>query len=383
LKIIKAGQMVFSYPIGVATDIVGRKPILLIGLLGSCVFTAGLLRLIAQLSLKKIQINQSAFGFAPTFPLALVFRTICGSLNGIVSVTKTTLSEITDSTNQGRAFAIMGLFRAIGIIVGPAVGGFLAQVSDKVHIFFKTPYLLNNFLFISILFIYLKYPSLFPRGSLFDVFPFALPCIVGATISGLGFLACWFCLEETKIFPSSSSSYFSASSPSSSSGQSKDHSASSSSPFLPGPALPFPPHPCESQQQQEQSSSSSGLYRERSQETLHLLSSARRVNSYESFDNLSEVRSPYSDRGTLRPESPVDFNEDDDDNEDVAEEGKRCKSKKKSAKTMSVLEILSDVKIGLSIFLYAFISGLYIQYVSLSPSFAFPLFPHVVFIIFY
>ncbi|KAI9324081.1 major facilitator superfamily domain-containing protein [Zopfochytrium polystomum] len=150
------GQMIFSYPIGLAADIVGRKPALLIGLMGSCVFTF-------------------LFGFAPGFYWALVFRFICGSLNGIVSITKTTLSEITDSTNQGMAFSILGLARAVGLVVGPAVGGFLSQPAKK-------------------------YPIFFPPGSIFDSYPYALPCLFGSAVSGLGFLASVFILEETMKF---------------------------------------------------------------------------------------------------------------------------------------------------------------------------------------
>ncbi|KAI8854161.1 hypothetical protein BC829DRAFT_219064, partial [Chytridium lagenaria] len=63
------------------------------------------------------------FGFSPNFATALLLRFLCGSLNGIVSITKTTLSEITDQTNQGQAFGVLGVARAIGLVVGPAVGG--------------------------------------------------------------------------------------------------------------------------------------------------------------------------------------------------------------------------------------------------------------------
>ncbi|KAJ1561843.1 hypothetical protein HK405_002557 [Cladochytrium tenue] len=140
------GQMLFSYPVGMAADVIGRKPALLIGLLGSCIFTF-------------------LFGFSSSFYEALVYRIICGSLNGIVSITKTTLSEITDSSNQGLAFSILGLARAVGLVVGPS------------------------------------YPGIFPPGSLFDRYAYALPCIVGAAVSGTGFLASIFVLEETKKFP--------------------------------------------------------------------------------------------------------------------------------------------------------------------------------------
>ncbi|KAJ3207582.1 hypothetical protein HDU67_007373 [Dinochytrium kinnereticum] len=153
------GQMIFSYPWGIAADVWGRKPSLLIGLLGSCICTI-------------------LFGFSPNFGTALFLRFLCGSLNGIVSITKTTLSEITDQTNQGKAFGVLGVARAVGLVVGPAVGGLLSQVDEK-------------------------YPETFPPGSLFARFPYAIPCLIGGIISGIGFVASVFILEETRKWPTS------------------------------------------------------------------------------------------------------------------------------------------------------------------------------------
>ncbi|KAJ1555812.1 hypothetical protein HK405_012558 [Cladochytrium tenue] len=148
------GQMLCSYPIGLAADAFGRKPTLLAGLAGSCLFTL-------------------LFGFSGSFAQALAFRALGGCLNGVASITKTTLSEITDSSNQGLAFSILGLCNAVGLVVGPSVGGFLSQPSKK-------------------------YPSLFPPGSLFDRYAYALPCIIGAAVSAAGFLASAFIVQETK-----------------------------------------------------------------------------------------------------------------------------------------------------------------------------------------
>lgn len=65
-----------------------------------------------------------AFGFSPSYRIALCLRLICGSINGIIGVTKSYLSEITDETNQAQGFALIGLNRALGLIVGPVVGVF-------------------------------------------------------------------------------------------------------------------------------------------------------------------------------------------------------------------------------------------------------------------
>ncbi|KAJ3077699.1 hypothetical protein HK102_005028, partial [Quaeritorhiza haematococci] len=51
----------------------------------------------------------------------MLIRFTCGAVNGIVGVTKSYLSEITDETNQGKGFSLLGLNRALGLIAGPAV----------------------------------------------------------------------------------------------------------------------------------------------------------------------------------------------------------------------------------------------------------------------
>ena len=58
------------------------------------------------------------------------------------------------------------------MVLGPIVGGFLCLPAQK-------------------------YPFLFPKGSLFDVYPYALPCVIGFLIAITGVGVGWFVLEET------------------------------------------------------------------------------------------------------------------------------------------------------------------------------------------
>lgn len=57
--------------------------------------------------------------------MAILFRSLYGLANGNIGVYKTYLGEITDSTNQAHAFAFIGLTFGLGIMIGPAMGGFL------------------------------------------------------------------------------------------------------------------------------------------------------------------------------------------------------------------------------------------------------------------
>lgn len=93
------------------SDRIGRKPVLLIGLLGSF-------------------LSVNAFGFAKTFPQMVLARSIAGLMNGNIAILKSVLAEITDETNQARAFSLIPLCFAVGSIVGNALGGWLVDVGE-------------------------------------------------------------------------------------------------------------------------------------------------------------------------------------------------------------------------------------------------------------
>ena len=62
-------------------------------------------------------------------------------------------------------------------ILGPTAGGFLSYPADK-------------------------FPSLVPAGSLLDVHPFLLPCLVSASVNVMGLVVGWILLKETLPNPS-------------------------------------------------------------------------------------------------------------------------------------------------------------------------------------
>ena len=88
---------------------VGRKRVLLIGLLGTCVSCVG-------------------FGFSRSFVQAALFRIMGGALNGNVGVMRTMISEIIrEKRFQSRAFLLLPMCFNIGVIVGPVLGGLLSE----------------------------------------------------------------------------------------------------------------------------------------------------------------------------------------------------------------------------------------------------------------
>jgi MFS family permease len=141
----------------------GRKRVILIGLLGTAVGSLG-------------------FGFSKSFAAAVFWRCLGGVLNGNIGVMRTMISEIVrEKKFQSRAFLLMPMCFNIGVIIGPLLGGWLA---DPVG----------------------SYPGVFgPGGSIGGEkgvgwlmrFPYALPNVINACFvfgSAMGIL---FGLEET------------------------------------------------------------------------------------------------------------------------------------------------------------------------------------------
>ncbi|KAI1536852.1 UhpC Sugar phosphate permease [Pyrenophora tritici-repentis] len=87
----------------------GRKRSIYLGLLGTMLSIIG-------------------FGFSHSFAMAVTFRCLGGILNGNVGVMRTMISEIIKEKKfQSRAFLILPMIFNIGVIVGPVLGGVLAD----------------------------------------------------------------------------------------------------------------------------------------------------------------------------------------------------------------------------------------------------------------
>ncbi|KAL8802612.1 MAG: hypothetical protein Q9182_003703 [Xanthomendoza sp. 2 TL-2023] len=139
---------------GRLSDRIGRKPVLMAGLIGTL-------------------LSMLVFGFASSLPIALLARALGGALNGNIAVLQTTVAEIvTEREHQPSAYAIMPFVWSLGSILGPLIGGALAEPCKN-------------------------YPSLFAQQKLFEKYPFLLPNIVCASVLVIGILIGILFLEET------------------------------------------------------------------------------------------------------------------------------------------------------------------------------------------
>lgn len=139
---------------GRLSDRIGRKPVLLTGLIGTA-------------------LSVLVFGFAPNLTVALLARSIGGLLNGNLGVLQSTIAElITSKEHQPRAYTIMPVVWCLGSIIGPMIGGALARPC-------------------------ISYPSLFSPGTIWDRYPYLLPNLFSAFIVFIGVVNGILFLEET------------------------------------------------------------------------------------------------------------------------------------------------------------------------------------------
>ncbi len=110
-------QLVFAPVLGRLSDKYGRRPILLISLLGTCL---GFLIL----------------GFATTLWMLFVGRIIDGISGGNISTAQAYIADITTKENRAKGMGLIGAAFGLGFVFGPAIGGILSRWGVNVPFLF-------------------------------------------------------------------------------------------------------------------------------------------------------------------------------------------------------------------------------------------------------
>jgi DHA1 family tetracycline resistance protein-like MFS transporter len=102
-----AAQLVGAPILGRISDRFGRRPVLLISLLGTFI---GFLML----------------GFANSLWMLFASRLLDGFTGGNISVAQAYITDITDEDNRAKGLGLLGAAFGLGFIIGPAIGGTLS-----------------------------------------------------------------------------------------------------------------------------------------------------------------------------------------------------------------------------------------------------------------
>ncbi|XP_065841414.1 uncharacterized protein [Oscarella lobularis] len=149
------GQFVGSYFWGLLADKKSRRLAILLSATALAVFTF-------------------MFGFTNTYtglPWALVMRALSGASNGVLAVSKAAIADVSDDSNQAKGITVVAVAWGVGFMIGPALGGILA---DPVR----------------------QYPNTFSWRFL-RTFPYFLPSAVSASLLLIGVVVVYCFLPET------------------------------------------------------------------------------------------------------------------------------------------------------------------------------------------
>ena len=110
-------QLIFSPVLGRLSDRYGRRPVLLISIIGTGI---GFLIL----------------GLATTVLMLFVGRILDGITGGNISTAQAYIADITTKENRAKGMGLIGAAFGLGFIFGPAIGGILSQWGIHVPFFF-------------------------------------------------------------------------------------------------------------------------------------------------------------------------------------------------------------------------------------------------------
>src|SRR5947207_5427858 len=127
-------QLIFSPILGRLSDKHGRRPVLLISIIGTGI---GFLIL----------------GFATTLWMLFVGRILDGITGGNISTAQAYIADVTTKEDRAKGMGLLGAAFGLGFIIGPALGGILSRwgiavpflfagtlaVANEVRLFFRFP----------------------------------------------------------------------------------------------------------------------------------------------------------------------------------------------------------------------------------------------------
>ena len=121
-------QFVFAPILGSLSDRVGRRPVILISLLG-------------------LGIDYIIMGLAPSMGWLFVGRLVAGVMGASITTANAYIADVSEPDVRARNFGFVGVAFGLGFIFGPAIGGLLGGIDLRLPFFASAALALVNFLY--------------------------------------------------------------------------------------------------------------------------------------------------------------------------------------------------------------------------------------------
>ncbi len=121
-------QFLFSPIMGSLSDQYGRRPVLLLSLLGFAV-------------------DYLILAFAPTFWWLIIGRIIAGVFGASFTVASAYIADISTEENRAKNFGMLGAAFGLGFIIGPLLGGLFGEIGVRIPFYVAAGLAFANFLY--------------------------------------------------------------------------------------------------------------------------------------------------------------------------------------------------------------------------------------------
>jgi multidrug resistance protein len=108
LATYSAMQLFFAPVWGRLSDRIGRRPVLLVSILGSC-------------------LSQLGYALAPSYPFLVVARAIAGVCGANIGAAQAYVADVTDERSRAAGMGMLGAAFGAGFVFGPAMGGVMSR----------------------------------------------------------------------------------------------------------------------------------------------------------------------------------------------------------------------------------------------------------------
>ena len=146
-----AAQFLFAPIWGALSDRIGRRPVLMIGLVGNTIFF-------------------TMFGLANTLVMALIARFLAGVFNGNIAVARAYIGDVSTPQQLATRMGLIGAAFGLGFTIGPFLGGELSAPADRWDLF---------------------------KDTIFETYPYLLPCVLASALSIISLIFAFKSLPES------------------------------------------------------------------------------------------------------------------------------------------------------------------------------------------